>query len=140
MKTIELKILTPNRRIFSGKVKSIILPTQEGEITVLPRHTPLFSLLTEGVLIIKKEGGEEQYYGVGGGYFETDGKEATVLVSRAFGQKEVNEAAIKEAIEKAKKVLEKVRDINERKQAESLLRRSTLDLKLLQRLRRRRKS
>ncbi len=140
MKTLNLKILTPSRHVFSGKAISITLPTQEGEITILPKHAPLFSLLTEGVVVVKKENGEEEYYGVGGGYLETDGKEAIVLVSRAFGQREVDEESIKKAIDEAEKVLQKARDINERKQAESLLRRSTLDLKLLQKLRRRRRS
>ncbi len=140
MKLINLKILTPHKKVFEGKVKSITLPTQEGEITVLPKHAPLFSLLKEGVLILREEGGKEEYYGVGGGYFETDGKEAIVLVSRAFGQKDLDERLIKEAIERSKKILERTKDIHERKQAEVLLRRSQIDLKLLQRLRRRRRS
>jgi len=140
VKTLKLKILTPHRKIFEGEVISLTLPTKEGEITVLPEHVPLFSLLDEGVMIFKQTNGKEEYYGIGGGYFETDGKEATVLVSRAFGHREADEKTINEAIEKAKELLKKARDLNERKQAEVLLRRSTFDLKLLRRLRRRRKN
>lgn len=137
---LKLKILSPHRKIFEGRVKSITLPTQEGEITVLPKHAPLFTLLKEGILILKKESGGEDYYAVGGGYFETDGKEATVLVSRAFGQDEMDENLIKQAIESSQKILEKSKDLSERKQAEALLRRSQIDLRLLRRLRRRRAS
>ncbi len=140
MSILKVKVVTPHKVVYSGEAISITLPSAEGEITVLPHHIPLFSVLEEGVLIIRESRGGERYYAIGGGYLETDGEEATILVSRAFGQKDIDEKLTAKALEEAKKVLERSKDIKERKRAEQVLRRSTLDLKLLSKLRRKKRS
>jgi F-type H+-transporting ATPase subunit epsilon len=77
---------------------------------------------------------------IGGGYLETDGKSIYILVSRAYNQEEIDEAATHEAMERAKKVLQETKDKTELTEASALLRRSVLDLKLLSRMRRKRQS
>lgn len=48
---IEVDIVTPSRRIIEGlKVDKVTLPTASGDITVLPGHTELVTLLSTGVL------------------------------------------------------------------------------------------
>ena len=115
---------------------SITLPSKSGEITILARHVPLFSLLVDGIIKIKNDG-EERYFAIGGGYVETDGKSLTVLVSRAHGQDELDEKAIIEAKNKAEKDVLELKDTIERTEAMEILRRSTIDLKLLTKVKRR---
>lgn len=133
---LHLRIITPKKVVLEEDVRSITAPSSEGEITVLPRHTDLFTLLQEGIVTIHKEKGED-YLSIGGGYLETDGTQVNVLVSRAYKQDEIDEVETKRALEQAQKILKETKNADERHEAASLLRRSTVDMKLL---RHRRKS
>lgn len=136
---IHLKVITPKRLAFEKDVTSITVPTMAGELTILPKHSDLLSLLKEGVITIRTEK-EEQYMSIGGGYMQTDGKTIQILVSRAFGQDEINEEMTQRAIESAQKVLDEVEDKAERTEALSTLRRSMVDMKLLSKMRRKAKA
>jgi len=136
MDTLLLKIITPKKIVLEKEILSITLPTEEGEITILPHHANLFSILKEGIIKIKYNQ-EEDYFAIGGGYLETDGHEVNVLVSRAYGQDEIDEKMIEEAKENAKKILSQAKTDAERQQAAALLRRSLIDSKLLRKKRRR---
>ena len=66
----------------------------------------------------------------------TDGSKLRILVSRAYGQDEIDEKLTDKALNEAKAILAKSKDVNERRDATALLRRSTVDLKLLKRRKR----
>lgn len=135
---IHLKVITPKKLALEKDVESITIPTESGEITVLPKHADLLSLLKEGVIAMRTAK-EEEYLSIGGGYFETDGKMAIILVSRAFGQDEINEEMTQKAIENAEKILAETQDKTERSEAMGLLRRSMLDMKVLSKIRKKAK-
>ena len=98
MNTLKLIIVTPKKKVWEGEILGVTVPSKTGEITILPRHSHLFSLLEEGIVkIILEE--KEDYYAVGGGYVETDGKEVSILVSKAYGEVEMDEQRIKESEE-----------------------------------------
>jgi len=131
---LHLKIITPKKLVYEEEVNAVIVPTVAGEITILPKHADLLSLLKEGVITIKKEK-EMEYLSVGGGYLETDGKTIHILVSRAYGQDEINEDRTKEA-----KILTDTKDKQERDEALRSMKRSVVDMKLLSKIRRRKSS
>jgi F-type H+-transporting ATPase subunit epsilon len=130
MSKLHLRIITPKKIVVDDEVVSVSTPTDKGEITVLPRHTNLFTLLTEGIIKIKKDRSED-FLAIGGGYLETDGKDLTILVSKAFGQDEIDLELTQKAVSEAKKVVSKARDQSERQKAIIALRRSLIDIKLL---------
>lgn len=136
---IHLKVITPKKLVYDEEVLSVVVPTAAGEITVLPKHADLLSLLKEGVITIKKEK-EEEYLSIGGGYLETDGKTVHILVSRAYGQDEINEARTNEAMQRAQKILADTKDKQERDEALRSMRRSLVDMKLLGKIRRKKSS
>jgi F-type H+-transporting ATPase subunit epsilon len=117
------------------EVYSVTAPGMAGELTILPTHIPLFAVLKEGVVTIRKEK-DESLFSIGGGYIETDGKTLHLLVSRAFGQDELDEKDIEEARKKAEKLLSETKDETERQHAMQALRRSFIDMKVLKRVRR----
>ncbi len=134
---MDLKIITPKKVVFEDSIDEITVPGFDGELTILPKHVALFSMLKEGIVTILK-GREETLFSIGGGYVETDGKQVSVLVSRAFGQDEIDEAEIKKAQKQAEELLSKNITEQERKDAMQLLRRSTVDLQLLSKVKHRR--
>jgi len=132
MDTLKLKVITPRKVVIDETINSVTVPTEDGEITILPHHVRLFSLLIEGIVKIRKDGNEDAL-AIGGGYLETDGETVKVLVSRAYGQNEIDQELTNKAVEKAKQILSQSKDENERAEAMTILRRSIIDSKLLKR-------
>jgi len=131
---MQLRIITPSKKVVDREVSSVTVPSADGEITILPRHTNLFSLLHDGIITIRDQN-EEEYMAIGGGYLETDGKQVQILVSRAYNQDEIDEKLTEQALSDAKKILLSGRDRHERIEAATLVRRSLIDLKLLKKRR-----
>ena len=136
---LNLKVITPKKLAYEKEVMSLTAPSAVGEITILPKHSSLLSLLEEGVIVIKTAK-EVEYLSIGGGYLETDGKNVRILVSRAYGQDEINESTTQKALENAKKIAELSKDRKERNEALSTIRRSIIDMKLLKKIHRRKSS
>ncbi|MEK7079531.1 MAG: ATP synthase F1 subunit epsilon [Patescibacteria group bacterium] len=132
MHNLHLKIITPKRIVLEKDIISITAPSSEGDVTVLPRHTHLFSLLNEGIVTYRTEKNEE-VLAIGGGYLETDGKNVQLLVTRAYGQDEIDHKATLKAIEDAKVDMKQVKDKKQLQDISTLHRRSLVDLKLLKR-------
>ena len=133
---LRLKVITPQKIVMETDVESVTVPSFEGEITILPHHANLFSLLIEGIVTIRKKN-EEDYLSIGGGYAETNGKDLRILVSIAYGQDEIDNKLTQQAIENAKKILSESKDNNERINASSVLRRSIIDSKLIKKRKKR---
>lgn len=127
---LHLKIITPRKIVLEEEVDSITAPSANGEITILPHHSNLFSLLVEGIIKIRKDKSED-FLAIGAGYLQTDGEKITVLVSRAYGQDEIDNELTEKALNDAKKILEKPIDKKQRDEASQILRRSIIDMKLL---------
>lgn len=136
---LHLKIITPKKLALEKDVASVTVPSATGELTILHKHADLLTLLTEGVITIKT-GQEEEYLSIGGGYMQTDGKDIRILVSRAYGQDDINEDLAEQAIANARKILAETKDKTERTEALSLIRRSLFDMKLLRKLHRKKSS
>lgn len=132
MNSLHLKIITPQKVALEEDVLSVTAPAASGEVTILPEHMNLFTLLKEGIVKIKKKDNED-YLAIGGGYLETDGEILNILVSRAYGQDEIDAVQAEKAIDEAEKIISHSKDESQRKEALSMLRRSMIDLKLLKR-------
>jgi F-type H+-transporting ATPase subunit epsilon len=108
MKKIKFEITTPERVVYSDEVDSITIPTSTGEITVLPDHIPLISLLVAGELHIKK-GNEEELMAVSGGFIEVRKDKVIVLSDTAELAHEIDVEAVEEAKKRAEKLLQEKR-------------------------------
>ncbi len=104
MYTFQLDIVSAEKSIFSGTVKSLVVNGELGELGVTPGHAPLLTSLKPGSLkITDKEGHEELFY-VSGGMLEVQPYVTTILANTAMRADDVDEAAAisaKEAAEAA---------------------------------------
>jgi len=105
MAKIKFKIVTPERTVYDSEIDQVTLPTQEGEITVLPEHIPLISVLAPGELMVKK-GDEEIAMAVSGGIIEVQKNEITILADTAERAEEIDLARAEEARQKAENLKE----------------------------------
>ncbi|MDE6044849.1 MAG: F0F1 ATP synthase subunit epsilon, partial [Helicobacter sp.] len=105
----QLDIITPEGGIFSGKVKSVVLPGVEGEFGVLPGHTDVLTLLQTGVIEFESENGTRELVAVDSGYVKVDNAKVDVLANGAVALMGDNDSAIVAALDNAKKLLEKAK-------------------------------
>ena len=81
---MNLEILTPERKLFSGDVYGVQLPGITGLFEVLNRHAPLVSALKAGRLkILKDKTNDQQVYEIQSGFVEVLNNKVTVLVEGA---------------------------------------------------------
>ncbi len=106
MNNLQLSVLTPEKKVSETEALSVTLPTKMGDITVLPSHAPLFSLLAPGEIIIRKAQGSPESLVVSGGYVSVFKNQVKVLADFSMQSSDINEQAAKEAIERAKQAME----------------------------------
>ncbi len=80
---IHLKVITPEKIFFDGKIKQITLPTSLGQITILPKHIPLISLVNEGNISFIREDNIEESFVISGGFVEVTWKKVLLLIDTA---------------------------------------------------------
>ncbi len=81
---MELEILTPERKLFSGEVYGVQLPGITGSFEILDKHAPLVSALGSGkIKVLKDKAGTAILYTINGGFAEVLNNKAAVLVEGA---------------------------------------------------------
>lgn len=91
--SFELNVVSAEDHIFSGTVNSIQVSGIEGELGILPGHTPLLTMIKPGVLKINAESGAQVIY-VSGGFLEVQPKEVTILADTAIRGEELDKDRI----------------------------------------------
>lgn len=80
---MNLEILTPESKIFSGDVYGVQLPGISGSFELLDRHAPMVSALKDGKLKILKDKNASSSYSIQSGFVEVLNNKVTVLVEGA---------------------------------------------------------
>jgi F-type H+-transporting ATPase subunit epsilon len=101
---LTLEIVTPEAKIYSAEVESVVVPGVEGELGILPQHVPLMTKLLPGELRVSK-GGEELRLAVGEGFVEVTPDKVSVLTDMAIKETDIDESAAEEAMRRAQEAL-----------------------------------
>jgi F-type H+-transporting ATPase subunit epsilon len=101
---LTLEIVTPEARVYSESVDTVVIPTVEGEIGILPGHIPLVAQVGAGELRATK-GGVTQLLVVGGGFAQVSGEKVSILADSAINVEKIDENAVADAIKRAEEAL-----------------------------------
>lgn len=101
---IDLQVVTPEKIAFQGEIDRISLPTEHGQITILPKHISLVSTIQSGELIIENDK-KETLMAVYGGFVEVRKNQVRVMTDVAERIEEINEEKIQEARDEAQRRL-----------------------------------
>ncbi|MCX6311787.1 MAG: ATP synthase F1 subunit epsilon [Bacteroidetes bacterium] len=74
-----LEIITPDKKLFSGDVKSVVLPGSDGKFGALNKHASMISSLKKGKIKIVDSKTETQYFEINGGVAEIHKNKIIVL-------------------------------------------------------------
>jgi F-type H+-transporting ATPase subunit epsilon len=134
---IKVEIVTQERTVFEGEVDSVNLPGSEGRLGILPNHSPLLTTLAYGEVIVK-QGGQEDYYAVGGGFAEVQPEKVIVLADSAEHSAEIDLDRAQEARSRAVKMMEEgvPEDTERYAQIQASLQRAQIRINVAQRRRR----
>lgn len=80
---MQLEILTPEHKVFSGTVYGVQLPGIEGSFEILDKHAPLIATLGKGKMKILKDKNHTELYEITSGFVEVLDNKATVLIEGA---------------------------------------------------------
>lgn len=103
--TTHIDIVSAEESILSGRAEMVIANGSQGELGISPGHAPLLTDLKPGVVRVIQEGGEEAAYYVSGGMLEVQPHVVTVLADTAIRAHDIDEAAAKQAQQKAREAI-----------------------------------
>ena len=104
MATFKFELVSPERILFSGDVISVIVPSVEGEMTVLAGHAPFLTTLKTGIVTVKAGGVSSRIY-VRGGFADVNASGLSVLAEKAVPEAEFGPAIAASEVAAAEAVL-----------------------------------
>lgn len=105
--TVHLDIVSAENSIFSGLVEHLQVSGSEGELGIMPGHTPLLTHIKPGMVRIVKQHGEEEVFYLSGGMLEVQPSSVSVLADVVLRAKDIDEAAALEAKQRAEAAMAK---------------------------------
>lgn len=139
---IQFRLVSLSGLKFDDEAYEILLPTLEGQIGVLGRHMPLVSVVSTGVISVRRKSNDPddfmERFAVSGGVIEVSNNVLTVLVDDADHAEEINEAEAQKAIERAQKMKADAKDQVSLDKAQDLIDRQAVRLQVAGLKRRRR--
>ena len=103
---IRCEIVSQDKMVFEDDVDIVVLPGSDGEMGILPNHSPLLTTLKYGVIKVRKHG-EEEIFTVAGGVAEVQPGIVTVLADAAESLVDIDVDRAEAARKRAQEALEK---------------------------------
>jgi F-type H+-transporting ATPase subunit epsilon len=101
---LTLEIVTPEARVYSQTVDSVVIPTVEGEVGILPGHVPLMTQVGAGELRATK-GNVTELLIVGGGFAQVTAEKVSILADSAIDEEKIDVNAVEDAMKRAEGAL-----------------------------------
>jgi F-type H+-transporting ATPase subunit epsilon len=133
---LTLEIVTPEARVYADTIDTVVIPTTQGEVGILPGHIPLLTPVANGELAVTKDG-KTTWLAVSGGFAEVEGDRVHILAEHAITEEKIDEKAVEEAMRRAEKELEEAQhlDPQQYEHLQSLVRYSGVQLAVKRRRR-----
>jgi len=84
---LNVELVSPQERVWSGQAKFISARTIEGDLGVLPDHAPLFGVLVDGVVRIDGVDGTSTEFSVHGGFISVSNNRVSILAESTDAKK-----------------------------------------------------
>ena len=77
--SLDVELVSPVQRVWSGQAQMVSARTVEGDLGILPGHAPLFGVLVDGKVTIKSDNGEVSEFNVQGGFISVSNNRVSIL-------------------------------------------------------------
>jgi F-type H+-transporting ATPase subunit epsilon len=119
--SILFELISPERILFSGEVRAVMLPGAAGDMTVMPGHEPTVTTLHPGIVVVTDAQGHGHRAFIRGGFAEITGGSVTVLAERMLPPEELTRERLDEEIVRLETVRDSTQDDNARREADFAL-------------------
>ncbi|MDO9579985.1 MAG: ATP synthase F1 subunit epsilon [Bacteroidales bacterium] len=76
---MKIEIITPDKKVFDGEIKSVRVPGKKGSFQVLKDHAPIISTLDNGLVVVVDQEGKEIIFEINGGIIEVKANKIILL-------------------------------------------------------------
>lgn len=102
MATLQVELVAVEKTLWSGEASMVIARTTEGELGVLPGHSPLLGELAPGgVVRIRTESGEDLVVAAHGGFLSVTERGVSILAETAEISTDIDVERAREALRRA---------------------------------------
>lgn len=124
-----VQIITPDRIFYEGEATMIEFNTEAGEIGVYPKHIPLTTVITPGVVTIHEESGEKKA-AVHAGFAEILPDRVSIMAEIAEWADEIDLERAEEAKKRAEERISQKAESTDMDRAELALKKAVVRIKL----------
>jgi len=134
--TVYVDVVSAEKSLFSGLAKMVIVPGEQGELGIYPRHAPLLTRIKPGSVRIKlQDQDKEELIYVSGGMLEVQPNVVTILADTAIRGADLDEARSLEAKRAAEEAMKNRVSDMDYAQAQSELAEAVAQLHAIHKLR-----
>ena len=94
---LHFSLVSPARELYAGEVDQVDIPGTEGDLGVLPDHTPLMAAIRTGTITVFNDGSTDHYF-IQGGFADVTPAGLTVLAEKAIPMADVDAAMLEAEI------------------------------------------
>ena len=115
MADLECVLASPEKLVFEGTVRSVVVPATDGEMGILPRHASLLGALDFGELRIEQEVGKKDHYFIqGGGFVEVVKGKVTILATEVEAVESIDRSEAQECLSRLEESRPEMKNIEAR--------------------------
>ena len=131
MLTVEL--ITPERSLITETgIEQLVAPSADGQVTILPRHAPLLTILDPGIVLVRRDGDDEVLV-VTGGFLQVHENRVTILADASERSSEVDRERAERARAEAERQIVEAHDFGSMLEARIRLMRALSRLRAAER-------
>ena len=99
---MQVELVAADRLVWSGEATRVIARTTEGDVGILPNHSPMLSLMVDGVVDVTTAEGESWVAAVNAGFLSVAGNRISILSEQAEMKHEIDLEKARQDLERAK--------------------------------------
>jgi F-type H+-transporting ATPase subunit epsilon len=132
--SLRVDVVTQEEQLVSAEVDEVTLPAVDGEISVLPGHESLMTLMKAGEVVLRTQGKSERVI-VSPGFIQVTRDAVIVLADSAVREDDLDEAKAKQAKAEAEAAIQKLQNDSEIAMTLGTIERTLIELRAIERRR-----
>ena len=121
MASFTFELVSPERVLFSGPVEQVVVPGDDGDMTIMALHAPVMTTLRSGIVSVTEDKGAARRLYVRGGFADVTANGLTILAETAVPVEEINADKLAAEIRNAEEDVRDAKADDVRKAAETKL-------------------
>ena len=98
---VEFELVSPEKLLLSRRVDMVVVPGAEGDMGVLPQHSPAITTVRPGTIVVYEGGAVTDRIFIAGGFAEVSDNRCTVLAEEAMPIEDIDKNAVEQALSTA---------------------------------------